>query len=455
MFAMMLVTIIGFTGMALDLAQLYNRKAELQNIADSAALAAAQGLNGTAAGVTAAVAQASAIVLASRYQYQGVPSWSDAALSFSADAAAPGAVWVNAAAAQAAPAALHYARVDTAQLGPAALGSVATVFAAVLGSELATATVSARAVARRTSVPVTPLAICAMSATATGARTNAGIPQTELVEYGFRRGVGYNLLNLNPNGTAPAYYLVDPIDIPGTPGAVANTADAVVAPFMCSGSLPQARVTGQAFTLRQPAVFNLAPQLNSRFNSYTAPSNCTPAGAPPDLNIQAYAGAQAGWMTPVPSRQTALAVIGASSLTTVADRTSPASAAADYGVLWSFARPAPSAQGTAFTKAQWTSLYTATGGPPVAGATLSASGIPSPYTSTSGAYFAAPAQPGRRNRRVLNIPLLQCPVAGGQATVLAVGQFLLTAPASAAGVSAEFGGIVNEQALGGVVELVQ
>jgi hypothetical protein len=47
------------------------------------------------------------------------------------------------------------------------------------------------------------------------------------------------------------------------------------------------------------------------------------------------------------------------------------------------------------------------------------------------------------NRRVLYVPLLQCPVSAGQyaqATVLAYGKFFLTAKASATEVPAEFAG---------------
>jgi uncharacterized membrane protein len=38
-FALMLLVVLGFVGVALDLSRLYNRKVELQNLADAAALA--------------------------------------------------------------------------------------------------------------------------------------------------------------------------------------------------------------------------------------------------------------------------------------------------------------------------------------------------------------------------------------------------------------------------------
>jgi Flp pilus assembly protein TadG len=59
MFAGALVIIIGFFVLALDLSMLYNRKMELQNAADTLALAAAHELNGTSAGISKALQKAS------------------------------------------------------------------------------------------------------------------------------------------------------------------------------------------------------------------------------------------------------------------------------------------------------------------------------------------------------------------------------------------------------------
>src|SRR5471030_3234336 len=81
-FALMLVVLIGFIGMSLDLGRVYNRKAELQVVANVAALAAANQLNGTAAGVANAQVQAASAVNALKYQYQQQAiSWNSAALS--------------------------------------------------------------------------------------------------------------------------------------------------------------------------------------------------------------------------------------------------------------------------------------------------------------------------------------------------------------------------------------
>ena len=48
MFALSAFFLFGLMGLALDLSQTYDRKTELQNAADAAALAGAKELNGTA-----------------------------------------------------------------------------------------------------------------------------------------------------------------------------------------------------------------------------------------------------------------------------------------------------------------------------------------------------------------------------------------------------------------------
>jgi hypothetical protein len=59
-------------------------------------------------------------------------------------------------------------------------------------------------------------------------------------------------------------------------------------------------------------------------------------------------------------------------------------------------------------------------------------------------------------RDVVNVPLLSCPVAGTTgvpATVLAVGRFFMTVPATALTLHAEFAGIASEKTLTGPAEL--
>jgi len=51
---LLILVICGFCGFAIDLGRMYNRKVELQTVADTIALAAARELDGTTAGVTRA-----------------------------------------------------------------------------------------------------------------------------------------------------------------------------------------------------------------------------------------------------------------------------------------------------------------------------------------------------------------------------------------------------------------
>jgi hypothetical protein len=138
---------------------------------------------------------------------------------------------------------------------------------------------------------------------------------------------------------------------------------------------------------------------------------------------------------------------------------------ADYGPLWSYAAPVQYAATEPAggyapiprSAASWSTLYPsvslgARGTGPASNASYPGT---TPYMVSAGNNFSAPAaaHPGLRQRRVLNIPLLSCPVAGGVATVLAVGKFFMTSPATSAAVYAEFGGLLKEQDAGGVPEL--
>jgi hypothetical protein len=58
-----------------------------------------------------------------------------------------------------------------------------------------------------------------------------------------------------------------------------------------------------------------------------------------------------------------------------------------------------------------------------------------------------------RGRRVLNIPLLACPVSGDRATIRAIGKFFMTVPAKSNLLIGEFAGVTPEQSLGTRVRL--
>lgn len=469
-FCLSVLGMLAMIGMALDLMLVYNRKAELQALADGAALAAARQLNGSAAGVTSARDQAATIAGNFRYQYYNRQvTWSTNALKFSNSASTADGGWLDYATARAAPDGVLFVRIDTGDLpapenpGDSVPGLVNTVFVRLLDSSLATVATTARAVAGRASTNVLPLAVCAMSPLPAEMRANGGAATRELVEYGFRRGVSYNLMKLNPGGVTAENFVIDPLSPPGTPGSAANTSADSVGPFVCSGSMPMASVMGGQITVKRPfPIADLLNHINSRMDKYDG-NACTPAGAPPDSNIKSYGSPF--WMNPRPLLPAAQSLVGIDKLWTRADP-SPGDAAnsnLSYGTLWAYAKAVkfssyvsgaaePAGGYTTFAATDWAQLYTPNPPPSTSypGAT--------PYSATSGTnYYAPPTHlPGTQNRRVLNVPLLACPVAAGGtvgATVRAVGRFFLMAPADADSVTGEFAGLASAASLAGGVEL--
>lgn len=466
-FALCLVVMLAMFGLSLDLGQLYNRKGELQSVADSAALAAARELNGTSAGVRAALGKAAAAAARLNYQYNGkAVSWDDAAISFGTTAAGAGG-WTDAGTAQGNADGLLFAKVDTSKLD-AQIGAVNTIVMRILSASLAVVNLSSRAVAGRTMINLTPLGVCAQSASAGAKRINPAVSAAnnleELVEFGFRRGVAYDLMKLNPNGATADNFVLNPIDAPGQPASAANTAAAVVAPFVCTGSMPLSRVSPLNINVARPfPLAQLYEQLNARFDLYTGAPACVATGAPPDFNIKSYPYTSIAWMTTAPAGQSAATLAGPP-LQTVADPLpAPVVAASAYGPLWSYAKPAkwaaytaglpePAAGYATFATSDWAVLYKP--GPVAVGYPGN-----SPYLAGGSSYQLSPSadnKPGLRNRRVLNVALLACPVAAGSVTsasVLGIGKFFMTVPATATSLNAEFAGVVAEQSLGGAVEL--
>lgn len=483
MFVPLLIVMIGFCGLAIDAGLLYNRKVDVYGVAKAAALAAARELNGTPAGIAAAKTAARETVEALRYQHYNAGtafSWSDDALSFS-DSPDRDGTWIPSSSAGVSPSAtvngLYFARVDTGALDPA-IGQVNTVFMRVLATSLTSIQISDSAVAGRTSLSVTPIGICAMSSDAAAVRTAAsgpGATLSELVQYGFRRGVSYDLMKLNPipGGTAPLRFAVNPAAVPGATGSSFSVSQ--LEPFVCSGSMWVQRVTGGRIRVSNlptsAPLASLSAALNTRFDQYSG-TTCTPRGAPPDINIKSYAYDVAGevkWMSPVNGSRSAKQADSGGRIETVADVTDPPASPGDYGPLWAFSKavrapspldtPEPASGYTPFAAGDWPTLYQA--GPT---APSYPSNPPTPYQSgvaTSGNYLA-PSIANRPlavpRRRVLNIPLLEClPAAPSgtntQATVAGIAKFFMTVPATDDSLIAEFAGIASEHSLTGQVEL--
>lgn len=457
--------------MALEFSQIYNRRIELYGVAKVAALAAARSLDGTEKGIDNAVSQAEATVAALAYRYGKEQfEWNESAISF---AESPdSSTWDSPSTAKTEPRKKYFVRVNTS-----GLGSQASVFSPVLlpviDSALKSIDLANVAIAGRTSIEVLPMAICAMSILPGAPRTNTGSSGTsvELVEYGFRRGISYNLMRLNPGGTSPENYVIDPYLGPGVVSTSSRTSAAAVRPFVCSGKMWVPGLLGGTIKVSKgfplPELFE---QLNSRFDQYggVEAERCNPRGAPPDVNIKSFSFASnIKWMKTPPTVQSPPESGETNVLRNVADLAAmPAGLTAEaYGPLWAYAKAVPFSSYTAgksetasgyttFGTSNWSSLYKPA---PVVGTTYPS---PNPYMATTGDTVEKPRVEHRpfaqRGRRILNIPLLSCttsPETSGTAEVLAVGRFLMTIPATSTTIHGEFAGVLPQERIVGTVEL--
>lgn len=456
LYAVLLPVMLAMIGLAIDLSMVYARNHELQVVADAAALAAARALDGTEAGLVRAGDKAGDVAEDSHWRFLDEEdfNWNPDALRFGTSADGP---WLAPAMVSTADLPnISFARVDTAALGAAA-GRISIAFLKVVNvaGEL---NLSRRAVAGRKDSALVPLALCALDNTALTTRTNAlAAGVTEAVEFGFRRGVGYNLLNLNPFGNTPKHYMMNPLDFPPAASVPGHLDEDVVRPFMCSGALPAPRIgAGSTVYVRESFPASMIVELNSRFGNYNGGSTCNVYGSPPDGNVIDFRGPYTGfWISgaPTPLRGSALPLYAGGRLATIADSATmpPGTKAEHYGTLWSFARPLKGGTSipTEFRRADWEKLY-----PVAAGEAKLVSSYPNAdppaYVHNRSPHRVTPAPlSGAMKRRVLNVPLLRCPVSGSSAEVLGIGKFLMTTPAtqSPLAIHAEFGGMTPYGAL--------
>jgi Flp pilus assembly protein TadG len=474
--AVLMPVLIGFLGLALETARLYNRQEEMRSLAQAAAVSAAGQLNGTSEGITNAIANAVYIVASGsdntkklHYQYKSTITFSDGAIKFasSPDGAAG---WLDANSAKASPAGLAYVRVATNDLD-VDYGTVDLYLMQVL-SRTKALRISYTTVAGKRRHKLIPLAICEMSKDPTQPfkerKYSSGY--SELTEYGFRRGVSYNLMNLSPNSSSPVNYVVDPISLPPKGG---NFATGTVGPYVCTGTVELPQVIGAQLNLQSPfPISQFVSHLNSRFNKFNSTTKeCSAISAPPDSNIRSFAAGSGNidWMTdPGTAHPVAdTATPSTTRLETIADldpSKSPASAAS-YGPLWVFARAVPwssytagqsepSAGYTPFpaTSSIWKSLYSP--GPSL-GTYPTDTNNATPYSSTQAAGLPSTNYPGQMYRRVLNVPLLSCPADGSAGKVVAIARFFMTGQATTSAINAEFAGVTLKDEISGSVELFQ
>jgi len=443
MTACVIILMMAMFGFALDLSRAYNRKMELQSVAEVVALAAARALDGTSGGIDNAMKEAAdtAANLSFSYNYGDV-AWSPEALKFGTASTGGTAGWLDGAAAKAQSQKVYFARVDTSALD-AGHGRIVNLLVPVLSPSFAQTNVAATAVAGRDALNALPLAICANENTQAKSLPSTG----ELVEYGFRRGVSYNLMNLNPGASTPENFLVNPIAPAGSSGTVKDKLD-IVALHVCTGKMAiPVLQSGEVTVERGFPIDALHPYLNARFSTVSSP--CPSASITADPNSTSFDLANVTWMKDKPDGVSASEVKDTGFLLTVAEKPDTATKTA-YGPLWSYAKAAkyssyvsykdkggePTAGYTTFTTSDWDKLYK----PGLPAAQNYPSSTPYQTTGGTSAYKTS------SNTRVLRIPLLECPMTAGAkvtAKVLGIGKFFMTVPATSSAVHAEFAGLEN------------
>ncbi|MFC6518993.1 pilus assembly protein TadG-related protein [Undibacterium arcticum] len=293
MFALSLIVLFACMGFALDLGRLYVVRTELQNAADAAALAGAKDLDQTQAGVNKAVATANAIAGQNRtsFSFNGNTSITTSASNIWVGSCPADACMVLASSvtsnALASNKTFLKVNIPSASLTSYFMRMVPALTASATSTNTST---FGMAVAGRFVNDVTPIGVCAIDLNKGGTRpTTPPGPDNELTEFGFRRGVSYNVFELGPLGGPSNPYLLDPVDVYPNPCNPSSASANTTAPFICSGSSAViVSTSGTVYGNTGLSAGKIQAALNSRFNDYSGPSVCIPAQAPPDINIRDY-----------------------------------------------------------------------------------------------------------------------------------------------------------------------
>ncbi|PKO62181.1 MAG: hypothetical protein CVU24_05230 [Betaproteobacteria bacterium HGW-Betaproteobacteria-18] len=474
-FALSLLVLFGFMALVFDLGRTYVVRTELQNAADAAALAGAKDLNQKLTGITTAIATVIAIgpKNETKFSFKG-----NAAIDITVDMISVGScpddvcmVPVSSITTDGQAADKTFLKVYIPS------GGLATFFAGIAGN--ATTRTYGRAVAGYYLKEITPIGICAIDpATAGGRRPVAGGLPDELTEFGFRRGIAYDLMELGPLVANSTPFLLNPIDVyPGPPCDNNHSSASYARNFICAGtSASIVSAPSWAFGSTGMSWGPVRDALNSRFDDFGGGANaCDPTSAPPDVNVKQYtvpggtgagpAGNPRDWTqegaNDYPTQQSI-------TIDSATHKPVPAPTIGQYGALWSYSRAVqavgtvPNATaGAAFALSDWENLYgtglaadtSATGYPasppipPFPVGTLAA-----PYNTLSGnKYFTAPnpSHPGKRDRRVLNVAIVDCAASSGnncnaKIRIIGVGRFFMqTKAVNPSSIYAEFDGLVN------------
>ena len=480
--------LVGLLALVLDLGHLYLVKSGLQNGADAAALAGALELNGSRAGVNSAIDKAIRISRENNYAFSnpvGTTSADGGLDMFVGSCPDDGSctmVPVASITTDSDAAGKTFLKVDTR------LRTIDTWFAPVLAllgdSDFSTTQTFGMAVAGRYTVPITPIGVCALRATReTWVKYGAGANDEYKVEYGYVRGVNYDLSAVNEHLSGLASGTKLYIHPTATSGAEcsANEGNAdFSAPFLCKGQSSIAATFGSTvYTNTGLAAGKSIAAINTRFDRYGSPLDAMldSSVCAPDDNVRQYTPVVAtNWMAATPPP---LPILDQAAIYGLADwlagpvgggirsATPPdalmnenenkggcdAECSDNYGVLWSYTRPVK--KSGSFTVSDWPALY------PAGTKTLSSSSYPEPSPYSSGLsthdskYFLAPTHPvsgALESRRILNVLVVSCPAPSGgicrPINVMGVGKFFMQRQAeNSAWVTGEFAGLIPESKL--------
>jgi hypothetical protein len=445
--------LILMVGLVVDLGYLYTRKTELQNAADAAALAGAKRLNGTATGIVAAKDRAVELAAANSVDFGGnAIAISENEVEFGPGPDGPWSTFAISSASDTAAADKRFIKVDTTGI---ALSTIQTWFARVFQwgfGSIETTSTFGRAVAGPDLVDLLPIAACALD--------GSTAPPCSTTNCGYELGKAYKLSAVNPIGPG-TFYWINPVTTSGGEAQAANACQGTgstsfTLPFMCQGKVA-APVAAAPQVLTNSGIST--PQLaalDSRFDDYPSQANCDPATAPPDTNIKQYSFDDldvAGWMSPAPRDYVSPSFVspgppaddgkckasqGECQASRVVSKVGNVITTDYGGVVWSFVRP----QGD---------IPADTAGTPDVGRSPTASypGTGTPYSQTSGIFFAPPTRTGKPGRRILTLLIVSCPASGGNCNptnVVSRGRFLMQRKAISGGdndIYIEFGGLVG------------
>lgn len=476
MLGLSLLVLFGFMALVFDLGRTYVVRTELQNAADAAALAGAKDLNQKLSGIANAVTTVNAIGLRNntKFSFNG-----DAGIDITPEmirfskCPREACDWKKVSEITSANVAeMTFIKVEIPS------GDLATFFARI--ADIAATKTYGLAVAGSYLKEITPIGICAVDPETEGGRrpVGGGLPD-ELTEFGFRRGIAYDLMQLGPLVANSTPFLLNPVDVyPGPPCDDNHSSADYARSFICTGTSASIEsAPSWAFGSTGMSWGPVRDALNSRFDDFSGAGKCDPTSAPPDVNVKEYivpkAAGVAGpegnprdWtqegFNDYPAQQ---------SISTADHKPVPAPTIGQYGALWSYSRAVqangttpPYKAGTAFALDDWENLYgtglaadtSATGYPgsasipPFPAGTLAA-----PYNTSDSSswekYFTEPntSRPGKIDRRVLNVAIVDCVASSGnncnsKIRIIGVGRFFMqTKAVNPSSIYAEFDGLVN------------